>query len=360
MANTIGYVPMGRPAIQQLGVGVAAPPVMGPGYPVPPATNQPAAVQPTQVAPQAVPQTGLIGSENALLGGFTGAMQSLGEGAAGANNALGAYANQATPAGIQNAGANATQMQAAYTGALGSDAQKAAFEQYNASPALGYQTSQVNQALERSAAARGGLLSGNVLSEIGKQTQGLYQQDFQNNFNNLGRVSDTGLSIASKIADLSTTLGQNKAQLYSQTGENLGAGRTNAGLAIAQNASTTANNISQLLKEQGIGISDSMSSDITTISNLLHEAGMQDAADAKSLAQILANISGGQASNLQQGYQAVGDAQAAGILGQSAAIQNGITQAAQLGAFTPKTTTNPAPANTSSQVGTGQQYANVS
>lgn len=272
------------------------------------------------------PPTGLIGSEQAILGGFTGAMGALDQGVGTANNLLGAYANQVTPSGVQNAGANATQMQAALTGALGVDAQNSAFQNYNTSPALGYQTQQVNQALERSAAAKGGLLSGNVLSEIGKQTQGLYQQDFQNNFNNLGAVSDQGLSIAAKIADLNNTYGQNQAQLYSQTGQQLGAGRTNAGLAIAQNASNTASGISQLLKEQGIGISDSMASDITTISNLLHESGLQDGVDSKTLAQILANISGGQASNIQQGYQNVGNAQAAGILGVNNALQNGVTQ----------------------------------
>jgi len=357
MANMIGYAPqfLTNPGVQQVGVNPTL------GYPSPPAATVPTTPVTQQVIPQATstqmaPQTGLIGSENAIIGGFTGALDSLQQGANQAGNVLGSYANQNTTAGMQNAGANATQMQAAYTGALGQAEQQAAFDRYNASPALGYQTQQVNKALERSAAARGGLLGGNVLSEIGRQTQGLFQQDFQNNFNNLGRVSDTGLSVAGKLADLSTTLGQNKAQLYSQTGENLGAGRTNAGLAIAQNAASTANNISQFLKEQGIGVSDSMSADITTISNLLHESGLQDSTDAKTLAQILANISGGQASNIQQGYQAVGNAQAAGILGQNTAIQNGISQAAQLGAFSPKT--NTAAPGTGTQTGTGQQYAN--
>ena len=305
-----------------------------------------------------VPQTGLIGSEQAILGGFTGAMGALDQGVGTANNLLGAYANQVTPSGVQNAGANATQMQAALTGALGVDAQNSAFQNYNTSPALGYQTQQVNQALERSAAAKGGLLSGNVLSEIGKQTQGLYQQDFQNNFNNLGTVSDQGLSIASRIADLNNSYGQNKAQLYSQTGQQLGAGRTNAGLAIAQNASNTASGISQLLKEQGVGISESMAGDITTISNLIHEAGLQDSIDAKNLAQILANISTGSASNIQQGYENVGNAQAAGILGTNSAIQKGLNQAVGLGAFG-SFAANPQPQPVA-QVGTGQQYANVS
>ena len=134
-------------------------------------------------------------------------------------------------------------------------------------------------------------------------------------------------------------LGLNQGQLFTQTGSQLANGRTNAGLAIASNASNTANNISNLLNQQGIQVSGNMSSDINTIANLLHESGMQDKVDNANLASILANISGGQASNLQQGYQQVGNAQAAGIMGTNAAVQNGLQQSVQLGAFSPKTTT---------------------
>ena len=256
---------------------------------------------------------------------------------------------------------------------------------------------QVIKGRERSAAARGGLFSGNTGLALNKDLAGVLSQNFQQDFNNLGTVANQGLNaasqvaglksneanlagnlqqtglgidaareqqkntiqanIASKLADASLSTGQNQAQLYSQTGQLLGAGRTNAGLAIAQNATNTANSISQLLEQQGINVSNSMASDITTIANLLHEAGLQDSADAKTLAQLLGNISAGQATNLQQGYTNVGNAEAAGILGTNSAIQNGVTQAIGLGAFSPKTIGSNI--GTSSQIGTGQQYYNI-
>ncbi len=375
-----------------------------------------AANAPQYAADPSVPQTGLIGSEQAILGGFGGAMDSLGAGDAAAsnvlNNASTAVAGTTNPAvtlgagsidplnaaagnftGYMDAGTAAAKLQADYSGVNGPEAQQAAINAQQSNPATEYAMAQAIKARERSAAARGGLFSGNTGLELNKDLAGVLSQDAQQRFNNLGTVANQGLTAAGQVAGLNSTQaslagniqsqgiandaaltqqkntiqaniadrlaeikaasGQNQALLYSQTGQQLGAGRTNAGTAIAQNVSNTANSISQLLKDQGIGISDSMAGDITTVSNLIHEAGLQDSIDAKNLAQILANISGGQASNIQQGYQNVGNAQAAGILGVNSALQNGVGQALSLGAI-PKAS----PAPTASQLGTGQQYSN--
>ena len=342
-----------------------------------------------------VPQTGLIGSEQALIGGFEGANASLNKGANDAYGFLGNYSNnlnlptaptnvtlgsgvtdpltQASNqfTGYVNNGTAASNIQADLSGANGVPAQQAAFANYQNSPAMQYQMDQVIKNRERSAAAKGGLFSGNTGLALNQDLAGVLSQNYQQDFNNLGTIANQGLSaagqvsglksneaniagnlqqtglgidsqlaqqknsiqanIAAKLAEISTTTGQNQAQLYSQTGQQLGAGRTNAGLAIAQNASDTAKSISSLLEAQGMNISNSMASDITTISNLLHESGLQDSADAKTLAQILANISGGQATNIQQGYQNVGNAQAAGILGVNNALQGGVTNAIATG-----------------------------
>ena len=349
---------------------------------------------PQYAATANTPPTGLIGSEQAILGGFGGAMGALESGAANASNVLGASANSiagvTNPAvslgagsidplnsaagnftGYMDAGAAAAKLQADLSGANGAQAQQSAISQQQSNPATDYAMEQAVRARERSAAARGGLFSGNTGLELNRDFAGILSQDAQQRFNNLGAVAGQGLSAASQVAGINSTqaglaaniqsqgiandsallqqknsiqaniadrlaeiknsTGQNKALLYSQTGQQLGAGRTNAGAAIAQNVANTASSISQLLKDQGVGVSDSMASDITTVSNLIHEAGLQDSIDAKNLAQILANISGGQASNLQQGYQNVGDAQAAGILGVSNALNNGVNQGIKTG-----------------------------
>lgn len=296
---------------QQAQLGIT--PQLGGGYPMPPSPNVATAAPvtlPTQYQNPAqinqgatqAPPTGLIGSEQALLGGYQGAENLL----------LGGH----------QTGANANDLQASLSGANGQQAQQEAYQTFQNSPAMKYQMEQMQRAVEHSAAARGGLLGGNTLTELQRNAAGIASQDYQNQFNNLGQVADRGTQLTGMLANLRNNLGMN-----------VSSGRTNAGMAIAQNASNTANNISSLLNQQGINVSSNLSNSINTISNMLHEYGMQDSVDANSLAQILANISGGQASNLQQGYQNVGNAQAAGVLGTNSAIQNGLTQAIQLGAF---------------------------
>jgi len=83
-----------------------------------------------------------------------------------------------------------------------------------------------------------------------------------------------------------------------------------------------------------------MSNAINTVANLIHESGLQDSVSNSNLAQILANISSGQASNAVNSYNQIGNAQAAGVLGTNSAIQNGLTQATQLGAFSNSPTTS--------------------
>jgi hypothetical protein len=112
-----------------------------------------------------------------------------------------------------------------------------------------------------------------------------------------------------------------------------------------------------LLNQQGIKVSENMSGDINTIANLIHESGMGDKADNAMLAQILANISSGQASNLQQGYQQIGNSQAAGILGANTAAQTGLAQAAQLGAFSSSPSNNSINAGSTSSGYNNQAYS---
>lgn len=214
---------------------------------------------------QQIPQTGLIGSEKAINNGAANANRMLDTyGAqanniidAGTNNVLGAYNQGATSAnnylnkgysdagerlaeyrkamnnsndlqqgitgfdtsvdgGIKdplNAGAanfsgniangnNANKLQADLSGANGLDAQKAAYAAYQSSPAMQYQMDQMQKATERSAAARGNLLGGNVLQELQRNASGIASQDYQNQFNNIGTVANTGLQAAGQVAGL--------------------------------------------------------------------------------------------------------------------------------------------------------------
>ena len=294
--------PLVQPAAQ-----TASQPMLGVSpnvAPMAPVTTPTTYANPAVINPTATnaPPTGLIGAEQAMNQGQAGAEQLLLRGS--------------------NLGTQANNFQAAISGIGGVDAQNQAYATLGNSPATRYQMDQMQRATERSAAARGGLLGGNTLRALQENAAGIASQDYQNQVNNASVVADRGAQFTGLMANMRSNLGMET-----------GAARTNAGMAIAQNAQTTAANISNLLNQQGIQLSDRMNTQLTTVANMLYDSGMQDSVDAKTLAQILANISGGQASNLQQGYQAIGDAQAAGALGTNAAIQNSMNQAIKLGVF---------------------------
>lgn len=368
----------------------------------------------TTLPAQQVPQTGLIGSEQALGSGYNSALGAMNQGASTAAGILGGIAgidysqikqptldytadtsvganitdplNQASANfnGYLGGGQNASKAQADLSGANGQAAQQAAYAQYQSSPAMQYQMDQMQRATERSAAARGGALGGNVLRELQKNAAGIASQDYQNQFNNLGQVAGQGLNAAGQVAGLKSTqagiagnlqaaginamsqlagqkygaqmnlLGQTLQQkqqamtqladLANQHGLNvaglntgyasaLSSGRTTAGQNIAQNASNAATSIGNLLSQQGVNISNEMANDISNTTKMLYDYGMQDKISNESLAAMIANITGGQATNAQNAYGNIGMANAAGTMGVSNAIQGGVTQGIATGAL---------------------------
>lgn len=332
---------MAQPAMMAANpISQPAVPMLGNQYPSPATINQPQTY---------VPPTGLIGSEQALTGGMAGSEQALLGGYQGAENLLG---------GTAQTGINANELQAALSGASGLQAQQNAFQNMATNPATKYLTDQMMMATERSQAAKGGLLGGNTLRALQENAAGIASQDLQNQFNNLSTVADRGTQVNTMLANLRNSLGMNVAQGRLNTGSALAQGRTSAGLAIAQNASNTAANISNLLANQGVQVSADLGNSINTVSNMLHDYGLQDSVDANTLAQILANISGGQASNIQQAQNQIGAANAAGTMGTNSAIQNAITQGLQLGAFSP-TGSSGVGAKPVTMLGTGQNYSGV-
>ncbi|HEX9595599.1 MAG TPA: hypothetical protein VF982_01875, partial [Anaerolineales bacterium] len=285
----------------------------------------------TLPAPAQAPPTGLIGAEQAITGGMDTARADL-------TQAMGGI--DVNPAG---------DMQAALTGALGPEAQQQAQAQMSQSPAAQYQMEQMQRATERSAAARGGLMGGNVLQELQRNAAGIASQDYQNQFANIGEVANRRLQQEQMKASLSRDLADTAFSAGIQTGGM----RTRAGEQIAQNASSAASQLSALLNQQGIAVSDMMSRDISTITDMIYQSGMQETVNTSNLASILANISGGQQSNVIQGNQAIGQAQAAGIMGIGNAVQGGVAQGIALGGIG----ATPPPQNQVGMVGTGQNYA---
>lgn len=100
--------------------------------------------------------------------------------------------------------------------------------QFQADPGYGFRFDQGQKALERSAAARGGLISGNTGGALQQFGQGLASQEYQNAFNRYQAERQARLGPLQSLAGVGQTsinaLGQAGQSYASGLGEALGAG----------------------------------------------------------------------------------------------------------------------------------------
>jgi len=332
------------------------------------------------------PPTGLIGSEQALRQGLASQLGLLSQGIGGAQGEIDIATQQARQdvnSGFNQAtgainpfvrgGGDASEMQAALSGALGDQAQQIAFNTLNNSPGQRFAVEQGEQAIIRNQAALGGLGGGNVRRELNRQGIGMAQQNFQQNFNNLGQVAASGRQAAGLQAGLFGQRGQNLANITQQSGINLSNLDLQSGVLPAQAVNNTGNQLAQgrfatgqqiaqaaggagvgqanLQNQLGAGLASQFGQGSTNLANLTSGTGAQSAQLQQSLAAILANIGTGSASQAAQLTNAAGQYSAAGILGQNTAVQNTLSQLLQLVPQGGVTTPPPATNNSISQNG---------
>ena len=186
--------------------------------PYPGQPQYPLAPQPGPTGQPQAPAYGLAGANAALSGNIGGGpMQKADYGQINANRDMATgFGNQGIQAveGYNQAGQQANQQQAAFSGALGQQAQQQAYSNYAASPGQQWLQDQALRGVTRNAAAIGGLGGGNVMQELQRQAMGLSAQDFQNNFNRLGAVGDRGM----QAAQLQNSLYQQNANAADRCG----------------------------------------------------------------------------------------------------------------------------------------------
>jgi hypothetical protein len=243
-----------------------------------------------------LPQTGLIGSEQALQSGFNAAGQSIEQGLNQATQTLSPYTQ---------GGSGAFDYQAALSGAMGPEAQAQAYANYQQSPGQQYLVDQGERAITRNAAATGGLQGGNVLQELQRHGIGFAAQDFNDSFNRLGSLSSMGLSSASLLGGLQFNAGARVGDYAYGTGQALSGGRTRAGQDIAGAIGNTTSSLANLINQQGTGLSGIEVTASINLANILASAGEGDAAAIAQLQTLLANINSGSAANLG-GLPAIG------------------------------------------------------
>lgn len=261
-----------------------------------------------------VPQTGLIGAESALQGGLRGGLAGIEAGVNQAGQTLSPY----TQGGNQAFG-----LQSALSGAMGPEAQRQAFANYNESPEVAYQREMGERAITRNAAATGGLGGGRVQQELQRHAIGLAQQDYGNSFNRLGSLAEKGYGAAGLLGGIQANAGGAAGQMAYGTGQSLAGGRTRAGEQIAGNLQGTTSALSQLINQQGMDLSNIIGSGGNNIANLLAGYGTADAQTKQALAALLANIATGSASQVA-GVPGLPGANDPGLLQGAGAILSGI------------------------------------
>jgi hypothetical protein len=126
---------------------------------------------------------------------------------------------------------------------FGKYARDFAMSDFQADPGYAFRMSEGMKGLERSAAARGGLLSGSTLKGIQRFGQDLASQEYQNAFNRYGVERDRQLNPLQSLAGVGQTsaqqvgaAGQNLTQQVGAAGQNMASGIGNALGAYGQGA----------------------------------------------------------------------------------------------------------------------------
>jgi hypothetical protein len=114
-------------------------------------------------------------------------------------------------------------------------------EQFQADPGYGFRLKEGLRALENSAAARGGLLSGNAMRGITRFGQGLASEEFGNAFNRYQAERAARLNPLQSLAGMGQSNAATMAQQAGQYGQNLAQGAAAMGNIRASGYMNTAN-----------------------------------------------------------------------------------------------------------------------
>ena len=122
-----------------------------------------------------------------------------------------------------------------------SDYTKFGMNQFTADPGYGFRLSEGQKALDRSAAARGGLISGRALKEAGRYGQEMGSQEYQNAFNRYQIERNAQLAPLQSLAGIGQTATNQLGQYGAQNAANVGNAYGAAGQAAASGYMGMAN-----------------------------------------------------------------------------------------------------------------------
>ena len=240
-------------------------------------------------------------------------------------------------------GKAANQLQGALSGALGPEAQKAAFQNYQESPGVDFARSEAERAITRNAAAIGGLGGGNVRDQLARNAVGTYLQDFNNQYARLGDVSNRGYSAAANQGTLAGQEGGIQASL-GQYGASIPVGASQQLAGLSQNQAGTTASLGQYGASVPLSVANTASNLYSNLGNTTASLGQygasiplavqnatnglleNKAAATSSLGQYGANLSSNYGGALAGYRYGAGQDIANALSGSSNAIANLINQ----------------------------------
>jgi len=116
-------------------------------------------------------------------------------------------------------------------------------EQFEADPGYSFRMDEGMKALERSAAARGGLLSGSAMKGIQRFGQGLASEEYTNAFNRYQTERNAQLNPLQSLAGMGQTTAQQIGQAGQTMANNIGQTNQTMGTNLGNIYTSTANNI---------------------------------------------------------------------------------------------------------------------
>lgn len=145
----------------------------------------------------------------------------------------------------------------------------ASLAKFTASPDYAFALDQGTQAMQRSAAAGGTLISGGQLKAGQEFGQGLATQQYGNYFNRLLSLSQLGQSAASGVSNAAVTSGANIGNTQQAIGQSLASGTVGSANALSGGLSSATGGIATaaLLSKFGGNSGGSLSSYAPTINN---------------------------------------------------------------------------------------------
>ena len=118
-------------------------------------------------------------------------------------------------------------------------------------PGYGFRLSEGLKALDRQAAARGGLISGGALKAAQRYGQNFASNEFGNAYNRLASLANTGPQAAGIVSNLGTNFANSATNVYGQMGQNTGNSLLSSGSAYSNALGGVSNQLGRWYQSKG-------------------------------------------------------------------------------------------------------------